>query len=404
MMRRSQSQYLFAFFALFVIFADEMFLSYLSLTQTVLESGMRSIMARGIAIVGYILMIIDIFRREYTRNNRVLFFVLFIILVFYLLTSLAYYPPIHQYWAELLVYGSMCIPACYIGMRLARGGYDEALMKLLPLFVIVVTVFVGRAAVATSMQGAILGQEESGIFNYQSASYFLSFSYAYAFLFVFFNKGGKRTQYDRLCYTVMILCMLACAVGCLVGGGRGAFVYLVSITLYLIIRLIIRGGKGNYKYLLLLLLAVGLMVYLVERYDVLGSAGFFRVRDQLTSDDVRVDLWKKAMIAFRESPVFGNGLGSVWWTVGFRSHNLFADLLAESGIIGTTLVSVVLVIAITRLIKWSRISVIDLFVLVLFLGTLVNDLFSGYWIASYKLFLVIGYVYSKKRLHQKENM
>ena len=43
--------------------------------------------------------------------------------------------------------------------------------------------------------------------------------------------------------------------------------------------------------------------------------------------------WNLAWNAFTKSPVFGHGLGSVFYEVGFYSHNIFTDMLCEGGVV-----------------------------------------------------------------------
>lgn len=389
------SKYLFALYALFVIFSDEMFLSYISLRGMMLESGMKAYMAVMIAVMGYILIAKDIIKGSFNRFNIREFAFLLAVLFLYLLTSFFYQPSNSYYWSSLLVFGSISVPACFIGMRLAREDYTNEMMKLLPLFVSVVAILVSRAAIFASMQGIMLGRNEEDVFSYQGASYYLAFSYAYCFYYIFFFKKTHKTVYDHTINFLMIAVMFACAVGCLVGGGRGAFAFLIVVTVYLIYRVVRRSGKGNIKYIALLIVGVALMVYLSDKFSVFESAGFSRVSDRMLQDDVRGELWKKAIAAFAESPIFGNGLGSVWWTVGYRSHNILSDLLSETGIFGTSIVLVLLIKGLIKLIKWSEFNSLDMFLLVVIIGSLVHDTFSGYWISSFKIFLVLGYVFGK---------
>lgn len=191
----------------------------------------------------------------------------------------------------------------------------------------------------------------------------------------------------------MLALMFVCAVGCLMGGGRGAFVFLIAISAYLVFRVMGRGGKNNTRYIFLLLIGVLFLIYIANRLDIFESAGFLRVSSNLTNDDHRASLWNRALQVFSESPIYGHGLGSIWWTVGFYSHNMLTDLLAETGIVGALVVVTVLVKIVITLVKRSYLSTLDMFMLIVMAGALVEDTFSGYWISSGKLFLMFGYVY-----------
>lgn len=363
-----------------------------------MESGMKSAMALGIAAVGYFCIFRDFIKKKYCKRNGREFLVLCVILMLYLLTSLFYQPSSHDYWAQLLVFGSLCIPACYIGMRLAREDYFAEMMEVLPFFVTITAFFVSRAAIFASMQGVLLGKGDDEVaFNYQNASYFLAFSYAYSFFYVFYYKTEQKRMFNRFCHLLMFVLIFVCAAGCLVSGGRGAFVYMILITGYMFCKLIRRRGRGRAKYYVALVIGVIGSIYFANKFGLFDTAGFSRIRGSFMADESREELWKKAITAFVKSPLFGNGLGSVWWTVGYRSHNFLTDLLCEAGALGSFVALFILFTGLCRLIKWSKTSVFDFFLLVVMLGSLVNDMFSGYWISSYKMFLVLGYVYANKR-------
>lgn len=395
------SKFLFALFALIVIFSDEIFFSFISFMGLEVKSGMKAREAVLIAGVAYLLLVGDIFNRRMSNRNYSQLIVLFVILALYYFTGLSFRTSNGNYNTHLLSYGAMCIPAAYVGMRLARSAENMEIVKLLPFFVVIVAFFISRAAIYTSMRGAILGQDENDVLNYQNASYYLAFSYSYCFYYLFFGSEQTNGKTNRFMKTIMIILLLVCAIGCLVGGGRGAFVYMVAISVYLIYRILKRSGKGHFSYTILLVAGAGVLAFLLTRFDVMESAGFDRVSSLITTDDVREELWKKAMIVFYESPIIGHGLGSIWWTTGFFSHNVIIDLLAETGVVGTVIWLIVAVNATVRLIKTSHVRSLDMFILIILISALVNAMFSGYWTSSPKLFLVFGYVYGlnkQKRL------
>lgn len=386
------SKYIFSFFALFVIFADELFLIYASISGFRLESGMKSIMAIGIAIVGYSLLFVDLIKNRFNKNNFIQFIILSFILILYYITGIVYYPQNKNYISEFLVYGSMCIPACYVGMCLARHEYDDYVLKILPYFVVLVSLIVCSSVYRAASQGVLLGFGKEQIFNYQNASYFLAYCYSYCFFYAFLNREENK---NRLLVSMMIVFMFIDAIGTLLGGGRGAFVYIIVITAYLYYRILWKDGNIKPQNLLLIIISVGVMVYLVNSLDVFDSNGFGRISRNLFKDRNRSTSYAEAIDIFKSSPVFGHGLGSVFWTIGFYSHNMLLDLLAETGFIGTLIIISAFFYMLFSLFKASYISSFDMFILLVFLGALVQSTFSGYWIASFKIFLIFGYVFGK---------
>lgn len=389
------SKYFFPFFVLFVIFADELFYGFFRVTGATLESGLKSREAVVIALITYVMLLVDFLNGRVSSKNWRQLLWLFVILILYVLTGF-FYPHdsnYSNYMARLFYYGALCIPSAYVGMKVARGGFDEQILSLLPYFLIVVSLIVGDAVINSSLQGRMLGREDNDVFNYQNSSYYLSFCAAYCVFYVFFNQIKNRSLWSSLVYIVIIMMIILCAIGCILGGGRGAFVYLVIISAYLVYRIIGNKKKGKVGYLVMLVGVAIALVYFASRFQVFESVGASRVAESLTTDEGRMGLWEKAMDSFKESPIIGHGLGSVWWEVGFYSHNILADLLVETGIIGTVIIMSVLIKCVVKIIKLSKSNTMAMFLLLVFSGILVETAFSGYWLSASKMFLVYGFVY-----------
>ena len=397
---KSSGYILFSLFALFVIFSDELFYSFISAGDISLHSGMKAQEAIVIAIVSYFLLIYDFITSKFTRNNWLQFLALIIILGLYYLTSIFYTSPSSDYWSQLLAYGALSIPSCYIGMRLSREYYDDSIIKLLPYFIIVVSVIIGRAILTKSIGGELLGRDGENIgFNYQNASYYMAFCYSYCLSYVlFWGRSHSQSFFNRFIYFVMLALMFFCAICCISGGGRGAFVYMIAISVYLAFRALHRVKFVNRLWTgLLIILSAIILFILANNLGVFGSEGFLRVTESLTYDPIRNELRHRAISAFQESPIIGNGLGSIWWKLGFYSHNIVTDLLVESGIIGTLVICSILIKCLIKILRDSKQNNLSFFLFVLFLGALTEVSFSGYWLSTSKLFLVYGYVYSKLR-------
>lgn len=393
-------KFFFPLFALFVLFEEELFYSSVSLFGLSLESGMKSREAIIIAAFAYIMLFFDINHKRLSVRNSKQLFALLVILVLYIISGLMYphNANYNRYFAHLLSYVSISIPACYVGMRLAREKCQEMLFNLLPFVIVPIVIIVISAVFSSSVNNELLGREDEDVFNYQNASYFLSFCYSYCFFYVFLmNKDIKSVKGVNIKNVVMVFLMFVCAIGCILGGGRGAFVFIVFISAYLIWRLIRQSGKNTHHRLFLLLMASIIMVYLAVHLHVFESSGFLRVSETLTEDDYRMAFIQKALNVFGESPFIGHGIGSIWWTVGFYSHNMLMDFLAETGIIGTIILVTVLFRMFLLLIRWSHYDSLDMFMLIVFLGALVHDSFSGYWISSPKFFMIFGYVFAIRK-------
>ena len=185
-------------------------------------------------------------------------------------------------------------------------------------------------------------------------------------------------------------------IGCIVGGGRGAFLHLVCSTGYIVYRVLGRNDRRNRfgKYFLIAAGAV-VMVYLSIHFNIFESAGAMRVSQNLTTDYSREYARRVAIDSFLKSPIIGHGIGSVWWEYGFYTHNVLLDFLVETGIIGAIIMVVTVFTMLIRLVRGSKTNSFDMFMLLVLLAMMVEHAFSGYWIASSNSFLVFGYVYGK---------
>ena len=386
---------LFSILSLVVIFADEIFYGYMAFTGTSVESGMKAKMALGIAGVCYFLFFVDVIERKLSLRNYKQLMALGILLFLYVITGMFYSPKNDNYTAYLLTYGAYCIPAAYIGMRLARSFNLTYINKVLPYFIIPLTLIIGSTMGSSVIEKAMLRDDASGL-NYQSVSYFMSYFFAYSVYYCFFSGSSRKGFYGKLVFCSMLLTIFLSVLFCLFGGGRGAFVYICFITLFLVRSLY--GSYKNYRGRITLALAaiVIVFVFLSVKLGVWESDGIQRVVGNLTTDDSRNALWISALDYFSQSPIWGWGVGSIWWTVGFYSHNFVTDLLAETGIIGTIIVVKILYTIFIRLYKMFKIDKSIIFLLLVFLGTMVSVTFSGYWIASHNLFFAFGFVYAYK--------
>lgn len=112
--------------------------------------------------------------------------------------------------------------------------------------------------------------------------------------------------------------------------------------------------------------------------------------------DSRWIRWNLAWNAFEESPIWGNGIGSVFYKVGFYSHNIFTDLLCEGGIL---LTGVCIYILFRFLVKIKYLISCDRkfeLILIIFLCSFVNILFSGYYLSETGIWLSFMYILGYK--------
>ena len=141
---------------LFVIFFDELFNCSAIVRGFTVESGMKQYEAMLLAAIGYSMMGYDLLKGRIKKCEHRTLVVLFAILLLYILTPMFYDGKPDKYTTYLMVFGSECIPAAYIGIRLAKSDCLHKFNDILPIFVIPISLMVGTIGLAAAMMGLVL--------------------------------------------------------------------------------------------------------------------------------------------------------------------------------------------------------------------------------------------------------
>lgn len=382
---------------LFVIFFDELFNCAAIAVGFTVESGIKQYEAMLLAAIGYSMLAYNLLNGKLKKREHQVLLVLFAILFLYLLTPVFYSDSIDKHTVYLLVYGAESIPAAIIGMSLAKSADLYQINDLLPFFVIPISILVGILGLTAAMMGTTVGiadYQEGGDtgMNYQTLSYFMAFCYTYSFYYAFYGnqESGLKNIMLRVAMTAD---MLFCVVVCLMGGGRGGFVYIVAITLFMIFYYLKSSKRHRVQATFFIIFFVLASLYFVISMGVMQSAGMNRVVNNFTEDDTRKELYLSAFDAFISSPIIGKGVGSIWWTVGFYCHNMILDILAETGLIGAIFLLNIIWGSFKKLYKLSDYNKIYLLMFMIMAGSFFNYMFSGYYIGAIKLYFVCSFVY-----------
>lgn len=381
----------FPFFLIFTILAEPIFHAFCSAAGISVESGMLSYVFIGIFIVSIALFAKDCSRGWKNLNVNKVISILLLLLFLYYASSIfqSTIPPL--YYTYFLVFGSKCIPACLIGMHLARDG-NKILQKvdiILPIFIIVVGIPLGLLGYKAAMLGEVLKDPESSSLNYQIYSYYMAEFYVYCAYYLFLSSIQKKLIYKCLRIPMFAL-LFFFAICCLMGGGRGAFVFIVFATVFILIEMY-KLRRLSHRAIILIIFVTGVIFsYVANKIGVFDSAGFERIAINLTDDSSREDLRNAAFSSFSNSPIIGHGLGSVWWEVGFYSHNMIFDVMVEAGVIGLALILYLGITLVYRMTKLCRYNSCYLFLMLMFLEQATKGMFSGYYFGLYHLWMIFG--------------
>lgn len=393
-MRKIFEAYFMPIMVLIVVFLNEICSCLQIITGTIEGSVITHRVAIVLATMTYLLLFYDLCRGKFCGKDFKVLVLLAVIAALYAITPSFYSGTKPRHFSYLLVFISEAIPSAYIGVRASRGIKWENVNKLLPFFVLVSSLLIGTIGLKYASIGERVGNDDSGL-NYQSVSYFMAFGFSYSCYYSLIVEHTKP-WFKSPIWILMLLNMLFCAMMCLVSGGRGAFVYIVVIASFLLYYYLKSSKKKRFRAIISVAIIIAVVVWMIGYFDVMESAGMLRVMDRLTEDDSRMWLYRRAYNAFLQSPILGNGVGSVWWTVGFFCHNMFLDVLSETGIVGISIVLYIFGDTLIRLYKWSSKNKIFFLLIIIMSGALVRNMFSGYWVAAVKLFFICSFVYCIK--------
>lgn len=389
-MNTNNSSILFPILTLIVIFSEQLGHALLIWLNSDAASNIMKYVFMVVAFPCYCIFFNQVIKYHHSKKIWCTYLILFLIPFLYYLTSVQYakYTNIpNNYYSYLLRYCSMSFSACIIGINLSNHPYRQKIESYLPLFITIFGLTSGSVAIESAISGKFINFD-SGI-NYQNISYALAELYAYCLFYLFFSSKSKENKVMRI---IIIFMIFYSSVLCLVSGGRGAAVYMVFISAYIIYWLLRQNIIRRKTFVFVATLYTCIFIGILYHFNVFESVGFERITDHISDSSSRDGIFEKSIATIMDSPIIGHGLGSVWMTVGIYSHNMIMDFLVETGLIGCILLSCIIIIIIYKLSKRIPTNYFHLFILLVFLKTLIMDMFSSYWISSYQLWFAFGYV------------
>lgn len=175
------------------------------------------------------------------------------------------------------------------------------------------------------------------------------------------------------------------------GGGRGAVVIVFFFALYYVFYRIhpFRTIKGIIGAIVCIIAIVFIWKY-ISSSTLLAPGmeritGFFSgTMDQSALE--RISIYQNAMDLFNKHPILGGGPGYALCEMGIWSHNIFLDLLADTGMIGTGIFTIWIISCFVTVFKNARsdsnieaafILGMSSFIMLCFSGSYISD--GGIW-------------------------
>lgn len=323
-----------------------------------------------------------------------------IIILLYFSTRCFYDEVNNRYTSYFLSMGVRFIPAVLTGMYMLS--HDDIMKKveyaLLP-FILLYTIILASVAFTANIGVNIAQTFNTDFLNYQSISYYSIFAFGFN-MYLIVQCSNSYTRYRR--YILIALAILQVIIT-IMAGGRGAFVLGCVFTLYFALKHITFSKLISY---ILIGLAVLLTINAILSDNEIFKMGFERIfnffgNTEAIGTDNRWIRWNLAWNAFTKSPVFGHGLGSVFYEVGFYSHNIFTDMLCEGGVV----LFLIFIFVLMKFIRASQILITEDYrneiIVIVFLCSFVMNSFSGYYLSDTGIWLSLTYVLCKNSLNNR---
>lgn len=322
------------------------------------------------------------------------------IILLYFSTRCFYNEVNNRYSSYFLSMGVRFIPAILTGIyMLSHDNIMEKIERALLPFILLYTITLASVAFTTNVGVNMAQTFNTGLLNYQSISYYSIFAFGFN-MYLIVRRGDSYTQYGR--YALIALAILQVIIT-IMAGGRGAFVLGCVFTFYFALKHITFSKLISYALIglgVLLIINAILSNNEVFRMGVDRIFNFFGNAEAIGTDN-RWIRWNLAWNAFVKSPVFGHGLGSVFYEVGFYSHNIFTDMLCEGGVI----LVLTFVFLLAKFIQASRMLIAEDYrneiIVIVFFCSFVMSSFSGYYLSDTGIWLSLTYVLYQNSLNNR---
>ncbi|MCQ2181835.1 MAG: O-antigen ligase family protein [Bacteroidales bacterium] len=400
-MFRFVKKYFFPAFLLFFIFSEPLFNCFMAVAGIDVQGGQMQLLYIGIFAIAMLVFLSDIRKSMWGYNNVRVLGPMVAVIVLYWMTQYLYKEPAPDlYISQFLSFGVRCVPAAIIGIHFMKNPCFMRMDRLLPFFLLPVGLIIGTIGFGSAMMDEFVRSEdgEGGGLNYQTVSYYMAEFYSLCAYFIFFSSI-RGTRFHKVVRWAMGGAMLFFAAICTMSGGRGAMAFMIAVSGYIVYLLYKSKRMSKGMITLIITVIAGLFALIFVKLDIMNSAGLSRVIDKMGSDNERINLWTTAFESFLRSPILGHGLGSVWWEVGYFSHDIFMDILVEAGLAGLFLLLFAMVRVYGRMFRLCKANSAFLFFMFLLIKESMLSLVSGYWMSASVLWMsfCMTNVINKKR-------
>lgn len=346
-----------------------------------------------IAVVSAIILIPKIFQKKGNSVGTILTACLcMLVIVLYFLTSELYGTSSNTYNSFFLVLCGQVFPILLCATFVAQSEeVQNNIKRLTPLIGILFSSMAFMAAFfPTSTTSGGYMANDNGL-NYHNTSYMAAYAAAFCIYYIlcFEQIEWNNVFRKRIFFILAAILIFINLLTIFIAGGRGGLVlYIMQFCLaaYIYIKRNVTSQRQTFKIIGISIVMVGIILLLANFAEstTLKTNGYERILSTIRTGDSngRSVLRDKAIACFTDKPLFGHGVGSVFYELGIYSHNCITDALLEIGVVGCVMYLTFFIYAWRRGIKLFNTDFTGYIWLVIFLDGFVMSLFSGYYIAQ----------------------
>ncbi len=369
------------------------------------ESNLYWVVAALVSFLSYVLIFFSMVKKRYYRPiDIVLYLIPLLYLMIYFYTD-NHYGLAFQTFIMFLIF---VLPASYIGIELGRNKSINEYAK--PLFFISLIISFGIFKTIPTLIVTDLN-ELVDIFaggHYQALSYFAGL--AFLITSIYFSFYISKRTFSTIIFFLFLL--IGQVITIILSGGRGGLVLVVGGTLLIIF---LKSRKGSFiPYTLGIVGFSYLFLNIFLSFDF-GQGdriikGAMRLVSYIDSGGInfaqgsnRDIFYGQAIEYIKASPIIGHGFFTIYdqsplpyfGLPGFYyPHNLFLEVLIHGGIIYLFLILTILIVFFLKLSAIISIDRSQVIILVPFLYSFIQLMFSGSYLQEALLWFSMFYVFS----------
>lgn len=284
-------------------------------------------------------------------------------------------------WKEVFIKGSLFFSSIHVFSTLIQY-FNPQIVKRVTGFILPDAAYnvnsyqlsVGKYAGITSQVGA--------------NAFFITIFLAIIFCYLVENKKKKF---------VAVILLIVGFIALLLTTKRGLLLFNITTLITIVLITKFRKFKKGNKIILFLLvmLIVGLLI--VTGVSLISNSSLWSqlfIDDDITSG--RMGIYSSTLELVKSAPLIGNGLSSVEYKIGIKTHNIYLQLWAELGLIGLVTYLLAMVVTLRNSIKlyfditkeeYKKFILVSIYIQIIFLlyGLTGNVLYDYFILGIYMI-------------------